>query len=199
MWKQGIIQNYKCHRHLFALQNLFFLLDVAIKVENAAALHAYDNNNGPHIAIDGNREGGMFHSDCTKGFPWLELNLSEPRNVSGVLIVNRRGGQGHRLKNLEIRAGRNPQSEETKEVRLSNNPKFGSFEGPGKDNVMYAIEFDEVVAVQYITLQLVGKECFNVHEVTVFGVQGMFIFKMFNLAFLVLNSKLYIVKTKNKR
>ena len=142
---------------------------MVIKVESATSLHVSNKNKGPHNAIDGNRKGDLFHSDCTKGFPWLELKLSEPRNVSGVLIANRRGGFGHRLKNLELRAGRNPQSEETKEVRLSNNPKFGSFEGPGKDNVMYAIEFDEVVAVQYITLQLVGKECFNVHEVTVFG------------------------------
>ena len=148
-----------------------FLLDVGIKIENAKSSPVIGNN-GPNNAIDGNREGGLFHSDC-KAFPWLELKLSEPRNVSGVLIANRRGGHGNRLKNLEIRAGRNPQSEETEGVRLYNNPKFGFFEGPGKDSVIYAIEFDEVASVQYITLQLIGKECFNVHEVTVFGVQGM--------------------------
>merc|ERR1712106_737055 len=113
---------------------------------------------GPQLAVDGKTIldraplwDGYYHSK-TEDYPWLQIKLTSPQTITGLVIVNRYECCGERLKNLEIRAGLVPVLNGFRGL-LSVNKKVGFFPGPGVTGETYNINFPATTA-QYVTLQI---------------------------------------------
>ena len=141
-------------------------------VATAIASSVYANNfavYGPELATDGKisaNHAHFFHSS-TEDYPWLQIKLATPQEVSKLKIVNRQDCCGDRLKNIEIRAGVSPVPNGFKGL-LTVNEKVGLFSGPGADGQTYTINFDAATTAMYVTLQRRDRSSvLQVNEVTV--------------------------------
>ena len=119
-------------------------------------------------AIDGkiSKTGVDFFHSKKEDYPWLQLEIPE-RYVSGVEIAPRYDCCGHKVRNIEIRAGLISVPDGFK-GKLTNNPSVAHFAGPFTTGKNITINFDRKVLAKYITLQSKGQSTtLEVNEVTV--------------------------------
>ena len=144
----------------------FLFLDV---VATSSSVNGNIATYGPQLAVDGKIATGNtgFFLSSTEDYPWLQIKLSSPQALTGLVIVNRADRFGGRLKNLEIRAGVVPVPIGFKGL-LKFNKKAGHFPGPGKKGKTYNINFAAATSALYVTLQITDKaSVLNLNEVTV--------------------------------
>ena len=121
------------------------------------------------FAIDGKIATGnnLFFHSSTEDYPWLQIKVTGPQEVSVLKIVNRHGCCGNKLQNVEIRAGLNPVTSGFKGL-LTQNEKVGFFTGPGVDGGTYNITFEARLTALYVTLQIIDRDSIlQVNEATV--------------------------------
>ena len=111
---------------------------------NAWASSTYSNGYLPKYAWSG---PGFFHSK-EEDNPWLRVQLNEPTKITSITVGNRKDCCGHRLENLEIRAGM--RNDLTNEI-------VGTFKGPGITGERYTIQLTRAVVAEYLTFQLKKK------------------------------------------
>ena len=65
-------------------------------------------------AVDGNRHGNYNHKSCTHTHrhtnPWWRVDIGSPQEIAKVSLSNRADCCWHRLRRIEIRAGKHPSS-----------------------------------------------------------------------------------------
>jgi hypothetical protein len=119
----------------------------------ARSSSTYDNNlkkYGPLQSING---ASFFHSN-QENYPWLELKLWEPTEVSDVTIINRKDCCGERLKDAVIRTGMSKVPDGTKNQLLTTNEVCGTYAGPAATGETVKIVCTQPKKAKYITIQL---------------------------------------------
>ena len=136
----------------------------------ASSVYSNDEEKwGPSFAIDGkisNSHTKLFHSR-DRLFPWLEVGLPSPTNITNVTIVNRASCCGNRLKSVEVRAGMEKIPDGSKGQKLEINTICGHFAGPGENGATYVITCNTPILAKYITIQLLSENYLQINEMTI--------------------------------
>jgi hypothetical protein len=98
---------------------------------------------------------GFFHSN-EEHYPWLQIKLSDMKNLSSVSIVNRQDSNGWRLANIVVRAGLDELKDSSNGAKkIDINHVCGTYLGPGQDGKTYTIKCDTAILAKYVTVQIV--------------------------------------------
>ena len=125
----------------------FHSITEEITTINAWASSSYGKNYLPQFAWKGTDVMGSrgFFSSVTEDNPWLRIQLNRKETITSVSIRNRLDCCGHRLENLEVRAG--TKNDNTNEI-------VGTFAGPGVTGAKHVIQFTKPVVADFLTFQL---------------------------------------------
>ena len=130
---------------------------------------------GSQFSIDGLLSTTIIHYFHSKieNYPWLQIELSAPTEVSNVKIINRKDCCYDRFKNVEIRAGMNDVSAGTSNQLLAINTVCATFEGPPSTNEDINLRCGAPILAKFITIQLKDEDSIlQINEFKIYKFSG---------------------------
>ena len=133
--------------------NLHFLSDIS--VISSSVFENDTNRFGPQFVLDGvisRTVKEVFHSEL-EDYPWLQWHLPRQVNMLGITLTTRSDCCGERLRDVQIRAGKNSIDKNVKGP-LNINEVCGVFSGPGETGRQHTITCNKPIAAEYVTIQI---------------------------------------------
>ena len=150
--------------------SVVFLTFLGLATSSSIRITDHNYPNHPAFAIDGliSTWPLIFSSDA-EDYPWIQIQLSSKRNISGVVISNLLYEKGEPLKSSEVRVGRNGlPTDFMRSTKIDTNTVCGTFDSIGKTIDVQPIWCVTPILANFITIQLLAQHIrLQVNEVDV--------------------------------